>query len=215
VQQNHAYKKLCLNTDEKIMIGRLRGTLIYKQAPDIVVDVAGVGYELLASMTTLIDLPEVDNDVFLFTHLIVREDAQTLYAFSSDNERSLFRTLLKVNGVGPKMALAIVSGMTANEFGVLIHSGDITGLTRLPGVGKKTAERLIIEMRDRLPKPEDQQQISGLSQTAPRNIEDEAVAALLALGYKPAQASKMVASYSGAKTSVEEIVRNALKASLS
>ena len=201
------------------MIGRLRGTLIYKQAPDIVVDVAGVGYELLASMTTLIDLPEVDNEVLLFTHLIVREDAHTLYAFSSDNERALFRTLLKVNGVGPKMALAIVSGMTAGEFAVLIHSGDVTGLTRLPGVGKKTAERLIIEMRDRLPKPEDQQQISGLSQTAPRNIEDEAVAALLALGYKPAQASKMVSGYSGekasSKTTVEEIVRNALKASLS
>ena len=197
------------------MIGRLRGILIVKQAPDIVVDVAGVGYELLASMTTLMDLPEVDNEVVIFTHLIVREDAHTLYAFSSESERALFRTLLKVNGVGPKMALAIVSGMTASEFGLLIHSGDVTGLTRLPGVGKKTAERLIIEMRDRLPKPEDQQEISGLLQTVPRNIEDEAVAALLALGYKPAQASKMVASYSGAKNSVEEIVRNALKASLS
>jgi Holliday junction DNA helicase RuvA len=197
------------------MIGRLRGTLIFKQAPDIVVDVGGVGYELLASMTTLIDLPEVDNDVLLFTHLIVREDAQTLYAFSSDNERALFRTLLKVNGVGPKMALAIVSGMTANEFGVLIHSGDVTGLTRLPGVGKKTAERLIIEMRDRLPKPEDQLQASGTTQPVIRNLEDEAIAALLALGYKPAQASKMVTKYSGEKSSVEEIVRNALKASLS
>ncbi len=201
------------------MIGRLRGTIIYKQAPDLVIDVGGVGYELLASMTTFIDLPEVDHEVMLFTHLIVREDAHTLYAFSSDNERSLFRTLLKVNGVGPKMALAIVSGMTANEFGVLIHSGDITGLTRLPGVGKKTAERLIIEMRDRLPKPEDQQQLSGLSKPTPRNIEDEAVAALLALGYKPAQASKMVSSSFNhdetEKTSVEIIVRNALKASLS
>jgi len=199
------------------MIGRLRGTLIYKQAPDIVVDVGGVGYELLASMTTLIDLPEVDNEIIIFTHLIVREDAHTLYAFSSDNERALFRTLLKVNGVGPKMALAIVSGMTANEFSVLIHSGDITGLTRLPGVGKKTAERLIIEMRDRLPKPEEQQQVqvNGKPQPAIRNIEDEAIAALLALGYKPAQAGKMVTQYSGEKTSVEEIVRNALKASLS
>jgi Holliday junction DNA helicase RuvA len=196
------------------MIGRLRGTLIYKQAPDIVVDVAGVGYELLASMTTLIDLPEVDNEVIIFTHLIVREDAQTLYAFSSDNERALFRTLLKVNGVGPKMALAIVSGMTANEFGVLIHAGDVTGLTRLPGVGKKTAERLIIEMRDRLPKPEDQLQASGAAQPVIRNLEDEAIAALLALGYKPAQASKMVSKYTGEKSSVEEIVRNALKASL-
>jgi len=197
------------------MIGRLRGTLIYKQAPDIVVDVGGVGYELLASMTTLIDLPEINNEVVIFTHLIVREDAQTLYAFSSESERALFRTLLKVNGVGPKMALAIVSGMTASEFGLLIHSGDVTGLTRLPGVGKKTAERLIIEMRDRLPKQEDQQDISGQTETAPRNIEDEAIAALLALGYKPAQASKMVSSYAGEKTSVEQIVRNALKASLS
>jgi len=200
------------------MIGRLRGTLIYKQAPDLVLDVSGVGYELLASMTTFIDLPEIDNEVIVFTHLIVREDAHTLYAFSSDAERELFRTLLKVNGVGPKMALAIVSGMTASEFGVLIHSGDITGLTRLPGVGKKTAERLIIEMRDRLPKPEDQQQLSGLSKP-PRNIEDEATSALLALGYKPAQASKMVSSSynkdQNEKTSVEEIVRNALKASLS
>jgi len=197
------------------MIGRLRGTLIHKQAPDIVVDVAGVGYELLASMTTLIDLPEVDNEVILFTHLIVREDAHTLYAFSSDNERSLFRTLLKVNGVGPKMALAIVSGMTASEFGLLIHSGDVTGLTRLPGVGKKTAERLIIEMRDRLPKPEDQAQATGSSQPVLRNLKDEAIGALLALGYKPTQASKMVSKYSGEESSVEEIVRNALKASLS
>jgi len=197
------------------MIGRLRGTLIYKQAPDIVVDVGGVGYELLASMTTLIDLPEVGNDVILFTHLIVREDAQTLYAFSSEAERALFRTLLKVNGVGPKMALAIVSGMTAYEFGLLIHSGDVTGLTRLPGVGKKTAERLIIEMRDRLPKPEDQPQAAGTSQTLIPNLEEEAIGALLALGYKPAQASKMISQYSGEKSSVEEIVRNALKASLS
>ena len=198
------------------MIGRLRGTLIYKQAPDIVVDVGGVGYELLASMTTLIDLPEIDNEVLLFTHLIIREDAQTLYAFSSENERALFRTLLKVNGVGPKMALAIVSGMTANEFGVLIHAGDITGLTRLPGVGKKTAERLIIEMRDRLPKPEDQPQIiNDTSQPVLQNLEDEAIAALLALGYKPTQASNMVTKYSGEKSSVEQIVRNALKASLS
>ena len=214
--QSHAYKKRYSNTDDdKHMIGRLRGTLIYKQAPDIVVDVGGVGYELLASMTTLIDLPDVDNDVVLFTHLIVREDAQTLYAFSSDNERALFRTLLKVNGVGPKMALAIVSGMTANEFGLLIHSGDVTGLTRLPGVGKKTAERLIIEMRDRLPKPEDQPQAAGTSQTLIPNLEEEAIGALLALGYKPAQASKMISQYSGEKLSVEEIVRNSLKASLS
>lgn len=197
------------------MIGQLRGTLIYKQAPDLMLDVAGVGYELLASITTFIDLPELDNEVTLFTHLIVREDAHTLYAFSSQKERSLFRTLLKVNGVGPKMALAIVSGMTADEFAHLVHANDVTGLTRLPGVGKKTAERLIIEMRDRLPKPDEAQE-EGQTEVLPitRNLEDEAVGALLALGYKPAQASKMVSSYSGNNLSVEEIVRQALKASL-
>ena len=198
------------------MIGQVRGTLIYRQAPDLMVDVSGIGYELLASMTTFLDLPEINNPVTLFTHLIVREDAHTLYAFSSISERALFRTLLKVNGVGPKMALAIVSGMTANEFSQLIHSSDVTGLTRLPGVGKKTAERLIIEMRDRLPEPSDifeEGTTTSMFQT-PKKLEDEAVSALLALGYKPAQASKMVSSYKGEKTSVEEIVRNALKASL-
>lgn len=201
------------------MIGRLRGIIIHKQAPDLVLDVAGVGYELLASLTTFVELPELESEVTLFTHLIVREDAHTLYAFSSEKERALFRTLLKVNGVGPKMALAIVSGMTADEFGILVHSGDVTGLTRLPGVGKKTAERLIIEMRDRLPKPSDSDKATGtMSLPTLRNIDEEAVEALLALGYKPAQASKMVASYSkqmgSENLSVEEIVRNALKASL-
>jgi len=201
------------------MIGRLRGIIIQKQAPDLLLDVSGVGYELLASMTTFIDLPEVDNEVTLFTHLIVREDAHTLYAFSSENERALFRTLLKVNGVGPKMALAIVSGMTADEFALLVHSDDVTGLTRLPGVGKKTAERLIIEMRDRLPRPSDNPEMAdSASVPIPRNLEDEALEALLALGYKPAQASKMVTACAkqnhGETLSVEQIVRSALKASL-
>lgn len=196
------------------MIGLLRGTLLHKQAPDLLLDVCGVGYELLASMTTFIDLPDVDSEVTLFTHLIVREDAHTLYAFSSKKERALFRILLKVNGVGPKMALAIVSGMTVDEFALFVHSGDVISLTRLPGVGKKTAERLIIEMRDRLPEPDGEQESSSAKPSA-RNLEEEAVAALLALGYKPAQASKMVSSFAGDDLSVEEIVRNALKASLS
>ena len=205
------------------MIGQLRGTLIYKQAPDLLVDVAGVGYELLASLTTFLDLPEVNHEVTLSTHLIVREDAHTLYAFSSLKERALFRILLKVNGVGPKMALAIVSGMTADEFSHLIHSGDVAGLTKLPGVGKKTAERLIIEMRDRLPEPDGEPVsedggVRQIQRTA-KNTEEDAVEALLALGYKPAQASKMISSYlnknKGETASVEDIVRNALKASLS
>lgn len=197
------------------MIGLLRGNILIKQAPDILLDVGGVGYELLASLTTFIDLPEINNEVTLYTHLVVREDAHTLFAFSSIEERALFRILLKVNGVGPKMALAIVSGMTANEFSQRVHNNDVTGLTKLPGVGKKTAERLIIEMRDRLPEPSEQTKLEG-DNTAPtiRNLEDEATAALLALGYKPTQASQMVAKYSSDGLSVEEIVRKALKASL-
>jgi len=197
------------------MIGLLRGNILQKQAPDLLLDVNGVGYELLASLTTFIDLPEINNEVTLYTHLIVREDAHTLFAFSSIKERALFRILLKVNGVGPKMALAIVSGMTASEFAQRVHNNDITGLTRLPGVGKKTAERLIIEMRDRLPKPTEQSEIEGLPTSPTHNLEDEAVAALLTLGYKPTQASQMVAKYSSGDLSVEEIVRKALKASLS
>ncbi len=197
------------------MIGLLRGKILQKQAPDLLLDVNGVGYELLASMTTFIDLPEINNEITLYTHLIVREDAHTLFAFSSVDERALFRILLKVNGVGPKMALAIVSGMTANEFSQRVHNNDVTGLTKLPGVGKKTAERLIIEMRDRLPQPSEQAEIEGVTVSTPiRNLEDEAAAALLALGYKPTQASQMVAKYSNGESSVEEIVRKALKASL-
>lgn len=204
------------------MIGQLRGKLVHRQAPDLVLDVGGVGYELIASMTTFIELPEIDqqSEVTLYTHLIVREDAHTLYAFSSTMERSLFRTLLKVNGIGPKMALAIVSGMTADEFSQRVHSGDVNGLTKLPGVGKKTAERLILEVRDRLPRPavaDTGEMVSSPSRT--NDIEEEAVAALVALGYKPAQASRMVASFvgriqDGQNLSVEEIVRSALKASL-
>lgn len=196
------------------MIGLLRGTILQKQAPELLLEVGGVGYELLASLTTFIDLPELDNEVTLYTHLIVREDAHTLYAFSSLEERALFRILLKVNGVGPKMALAIVSGMTANEFSQRVHSNDVAGLTKLPGVGKKTAERLIIEMRDRLPKPSGQLEADISIPASARNMEDEATAALLALGYKPTQASQMVSKYSSDGLSVEEIVRKALKASL-
>ena len=199
------------------MIGQLRGKLIYKQAPEIMLDVKGVGYELLASMTTFLDLPELETETILFTHFIVREDSQTLYAFSSKNERSLFRTLLKVNGVGPKMALAIVSGMTVSEFAQFVRSDDIVALTRLPGVGKKTAERLIIEMRDRLPETDDSESTHTDSSThspSKKQIEAEAVTALLALGYKPPQASRMVSSISADNLSAEEMIRLALKASL-
>ncbi|HIO92393.1 MAG TPA: Holliday junction branch migration protein RuvA [Leucothrix mucor] len=200
------------------MIGQLRGKLIYKQAPEIMLDVNGVGYELLASMTTFLDLPELESETVLFTHFIVREDSQTLYAFSSKNERSLFRTLLKVNGVGPKMALAIVSGMTVSEFAQFVRADDVVALTRLPGVGKKTAERLIIEMRDRLPEIDGDDATTSDSSThtpSQKQLEAEAITALLALGYKPPQASRMVTSISTENLSAEEMIRLALKASLS
>lgn len=201
------------------MIGMLRGKLIYRQAPDLMVDVHGVGYEVQASMTTFYDLPELNQEVTLHTHFIVREDAQILYAFSSVAERELFRTLLKVNGVGPKMALAIVSGMTVNEFAERVRAGDVAGLTRLPGVGKKTAERLIIEMRDRLPKTDVNAAVDSKPATErlplPVDLEEEAVNALLALGYKPTEASRMISRQAGQGLSVEVMIRNALKDSLS
>lgn len=200
------------------MIGMLRGKLIYRQAPDLMVDVQGVGYEVQASMTTFYDLPELNQEVTLHTHFIVREDAQVLYAFSSVAERELFRTLLKVNGVGPKMALAIVSGMTVNEFAERVRAGDVAGLTRLPGVGKKTAERLIIEMRDCLPKTDTASAESSKPATErlplPVDLEEEALNALLALGYKPTEASRMISRQSGQGLSVEVMIRNALKDSL-
>jgi len=205
------------------MIGRLRGLIVYKQPPELMLEVSGVGYELNASMTTFADLPDINQETTLFTHFIVREDAQILYAFSSINERALFRTLLKVNGVGPKMALAIVSGMTVHEFVAFVGNGDSTALTRLPGVGKKTAERLVIEMRDRLSEfaPSSSASEATTNQPVPLamvNHEEEAVNALLALGYKPAIASRMISQAKAASdegASVESLIRHALKKSLS
>jgi Holliday junction DNA helicase RuvA len=198
------------------MIGLLRGKLLIKQPPDLMLDVNGVGYEVQASMTTFYELPELHAEVTLYTHFVVREDAQLLYGFSSQTERELFRHLLKVNGVGPKMALAIVSGMNPLEFQQVIHAGDIARLSRIPGVGKKTAERLVIELRDRLPKTEasGNTSIPASVQTPSVSASDEAVNALLALGYKPVQASQMIAAYEDQGLSVEEMIRQALRASL-
>lgn len=198
------------------MIGLLRGKLLLKQPPDLMLDVNGIGYEVQASMTTFYDLPELHADVTLYTHLAVREDAHLLYGFSSQTERELFRHLLKVNGVGPKMALAIVSGMNPLEFRQTIHAGDITRLSRIPGVGKKTAERLVIELRDRLPKDDasDSATTSITANASTGSVSDEAINALLALGYKPAQASQMIAAYENQGLSVEDMIRQALRASL-
>ncbi|MDZ7749861.1 MAG: Holliday junction branch migration protein RuvA [Halofilum sp. (in: g-proteobacteria)] len=132
------------------MIGRLTGTLARKQPPSLLVDVGGVGYELEAPMSTFYDLPEVGAEVTLLTHMVVRDDAHLLFGFARESERYLFRTLLKVSGVGAKMALAVLSGMSADDFARCIESDDVTALTRLPGIGRKTAQRLVVEMRDRL-----------------------------------------------------------------
>ncbi|WP_111411838.1 Holliday junction branch migration protein RuvA [Billgrantia lactosivorans] len=181
------------------MIGRLRGTLLDKQPPWLVVDVAGVGYELEASMTTLVALPGVGESVSLFTHLTVREDAHLLFGFAREQERALFRALIRVNGVGPKLALAILSGMDETAFIRCVMEDDAKALTRLPGVGKKTAERLIVEMRDRFPHWEHPgaTDLAGarLPPATGQQRQDplaDAEAALVSLGYKPTEAAKML-----------------------
>ena len=196
------------------MIGRLRGTLISKQPPALLLDVQGVGYEVEAPMSTFYQLPEVGEEAVLHTHLIVREDAHVLCGFASENERSMFRALIKINGVGAKLALAILSGMSADEFARCIHENDTAGLTRLPGVGKKTAERLIVEMKDRLSDWQDNvvSLPTGEAQVQAASGEREAVSALIALGYKPQEASKMVASVDTDNLTSEDIIKAALKA---
>ncbi|PMR74965.1 Holliday junction branch migration protein RuvA [Billgrantia endophytica] len=182
------------------MIGRLRGTLLDKQPPWLVVDVAGVGYELEASMTTLVALPGLGEQISLFTHLTVRDDAHLLYGFAREQERALFRALIRVNGIGPKLALAILSGMDEAAFIRCVMDDDVKSLTRLPGVGKKTAERLIIEMRDRFPHWEQPlgMGLPGEGATVPgstitrQTAWADAEAALVSLGYKPMEAAKML-----------------------
>ncbi len=198
------------------VIGRLRGEIIYKKPPQLMLEVAGVGYELEAPMSTFYALPEVGAQTTLFTHLLVREDAQVLYAFAREAERSLFRMLLRVSGVGAKLGLAILSGMDAEAFGRCVRQEDVTALMRLPGIGRRTAERLILEMRDRL------EQIPGEVRLAPAGkaidgVEagsplDDAVSALVALGYRPADAGRMARAVGGGDLTSEEIIRAALRA---
>jgi len=199
------------------MIGQIRGILIHKQPPHMMVDVQGVAYEIEAPMTTFYKLPETDVEVTLFTHLAIRDDAHLLFGFATRQERTMFRTLIKVNGVGAKMALTILSGMEADVFAQCIRGGDTDSLVRLPGVGKKTAERLIIEMRDRLKDWElttvvdnDSNKLAARS----NNQSDDAVSALVGLGYKPQEASRFVFAVATDKMSSEEIIREALKASV-
>ena len=198
------------------MIGFLRGKLVHKAPPLLMLDVQGVGYELEAPMTTFYNLPLLGAEILLHTHLVVREDAHSLFGFINEADRSLFRTLIKVNGVGPKLALTILSGLTAEEFHRNIHNNDTQALIRLPGVGKKTAERLVIEMRDRLPSPDGVVTNMDLGQGAQapqilNNPRQEAISALCSLGYKPIDASKMVQNIDTENKTCEDIIRLALQ----
>jgi holliday junction DNA helicase RuvA len=193
------------------MIGRLRGVLVKKEPPALLLDVGGVGYEIEAPMTTFYDLPATGETVTLHTHLVVREDAHLLFGFARESQRRLFRHLLKVNGVGPRVALSILSGLSDDEFVRAIQQQDVDRLTHVPGIGKKTAERLIVEMRDKLT-GEIPSEILAANSSAPVDAVGEAVNALIALGYKPNEASRMVRGVSTQGLATEEIIRQALKA---
>ncbi len=201
------------------MIGRIRGELLEKQPPQLLVEVQGIGYELEAPMSTFYRLPAIGAAVVLHTHFVVREDAQLLYGFHSRQERTMFRTLIKVNGVGPKLALTILSGIEVDEFARCVAQDDSAALVRLPGVGKKTAERLIVEMRDKLgdwmPTTADftLQSTSDTGITAIAGGRQEAESALVALGYKPVQAARAIAQAAKqvADSDVEGLIRQALK----
>jgi Holliday junction DNA helicase RuvA len=200
------------------MIGRLRGLLAWKQPPYLMIDVHGVGYELEASLTTFQTLPEIGAEVTLHTHLAVREDAHTLYGFASTAERGLFRNLIRVTGIGPRLALLILSGMSVELFGRCVREGDTASLTRLPGIGKKTAERLIIEMRDRIGElglnPSAMVLPGGRTVLSDATPLDDAISALVALGYKLPEASRMVQAIESEGMSSETIIRQALQASV-
>lgn len=195
------------------MIGFLRGRLALKQPPQLLIDVGGVGYEVEAPMSTFYDLPETGAEVELLTHLVVRDDAHILFGFLTHGERRLFRDLIKVSGVGAKMALGVLSGISAAEFARSVRDGDTTRLTKLPGIGKKTAERLVVEMRDRLEITDEPgaSARAGAVPAAKASPVDEAFDALVALGYKPREASRMVGSVEQAGLNSEEIIRQALR----
>ena len=192
------------------MIGSVRGQLVFKQAPTIVVECAGVGYELETPMSTFLGLPKLGSDVALFTHLSVREDAQTLYGFTTSEERMLFRSLLKVSGVGAKLGLAVLSSMTVDAFSRTVQHEDAALLVKIPGVGKKTAERLIIEMRDRVASLESGATAATVG-TRPADAHGEAFDALVALGYKPAEVKRLLGSVETDAQSAEDIIRMALQ----
>lgn len=198
------------------MIGQIKGTLLEKQPPQLLIDVHGLGYEIDAPMSTFYQLPEVGQEITLFTHFVVREDAHHLFGFYTRDERHLFRTLLKVNGVGPKLALTILSSVTPQEFVRSILNNDTGSLVRLPGIGKKTAERLVIEMRDKLSDWYDGSEVEGATFIKADNkgrhsILQDAISALIALGYKQNEASRTVTKIDDGASTSEELIRRALR----
>ena len=201
------------------MIGRLRGVIIEKQPPEVLLEVGGVGYEVHMPMSCFYDLPELGKEAVIHTHFVVREDAQLLYGFNHKQERALFRELIKTNGVGPKLALAILSGMTATQFVMSVEREEISSLVKLPGVGKKTAERLVVEMKDRLKGWVSHDLVSPAEIALPAkesplrapDASEEAASALVALGYKPQQASQIVTKVAVEGMSVEAIIRESLR----
>ena len=195
------------------MIGRLRGTLAHKAPPWLVIDVNGVGYELEAPMSTFYDLPELGREVALFTHYAQKEDSVSLYGFLHESERRLFRDVQKVTGIGAKIALAVLSGVSVEEFARMVQAGDITALTRIPGIGKKTAERMVVELRDRAA---DLAGAGGAVHGAPVATDplSEATIALQQLGYKPAEAQKMAKAAASDGDTPETIIRKALQSAL-
>lgn len=192
------------------MIGRLKGTLIHKQPPWLVIDVHGVGYELEAPMSTFYDLPEIGREVSLFTHYAQKEDSVSLYGFLRDSERRLFRDVQKVSGIGAKIALAVLSGVSVDEFARLVQAGDVAALTRIPGIGKKTAERIVVELRDRAV----EMITGGGSLPIGADATSEAISALQQLGYKPAEAVKMARDAAAAGDDAATIIRKALQSAL-
>ena len=194
------------------MIGRLKGILVHKQPPWLMIDVGGVGYELEAPMSTFYDLPEIGREVTLFTHHAVKEDSVALYGFMREIERRLFRDVQKVTGIGAKIALAILSGASVDDFARLVQTGDVAALTRIPGIGKKTAERIVVELRDRAA------DFTGgassiVGKPLPNDPVTEASIALQQLGYKPAEITRMLKE-GAAGDSAEDIIRKALKSML-
>jgi holliday junction DNA helicase RuvA len=190
------------------MIGSLRGRIASKTPPQLMIEVGGVGYELEAPMSTFFHLPGIGQEVSLLTHFVVREDAQMLYGFATEQERRLFRNLLKVSGVGPKIALALLSGISVEAFAQSILNEDVATLVRVPGIGRKTAERLFVEMRDRV---KNLTLEAGAAPNEAASAESEALGALLGLGYKPAEATRLLKAVEPGSYTTEELILRALQ----